>query len=1312
MRINGLELVRLIEQAQRLEEFEEAIARAVDPEPAHAGSIVNFFDVPTADLFDVPPEQAIGYFKAKGLRPTFSYADMMGEAHDHAFTVAKMMDVDLLGQVRASLDSAMANGTQFKEWADGLVPILQSAGWWGRKEMLDPLTGKVMIAQLGSPWRLETIFRTNMQTSYAVGQWQEIAEQSDIAPFLMYDAIDDFRTRPLHASWDRKVLPVSSAWWKTHYPPNGWNCRCGVIQLDATEVKRLGLAQSEPPNDGFYTWQNPRTGEISKIPNGIDPSFNKNSGMNYLADLKTLQAEKVAALPPGMRAAAAAAKAQTDKMLADLTAATAQSAEEIAKAEAAALANLRRMQAKVSAQAKEAEAQLQIDAIAKGKEAVGGTGAQYKVKALAQLKKSDTWPEMKPSEQLAAIDDLAAQLKKQNETASKVALYKKSILEGKTPPPGAVKAFQSLGAADQAAILDKLDKDLAAIKAAKAAEEAAKLQAAAPAPSAPPPKIVTGTPPNPNSLTQIGPQKGSNPGGTYRDTETGATWYIKQPSNPDMARNEVLAAKLYELAGVDVPELHIIQMNGVESIASRIVDGLAKGTPADLALAAGTADGFVVDAWLANWDVVGLGYDNLLLKGARAMRVDTGGALRYRAQGGLKGKAFSDDVPELQSLRDPSLNRQAHSVFGNLTDAQIEAGAVRVISITDEQITQIVDAYGPKDSAEAAELTGRLIARREAIAAKFPEAARKARAHNTAAEAPPPAAARVTAAEQAAVEDSRVNGYGFATDSDQIEDNMVVVHAFKDAKGADTTRGFFKLRPDASKELAKLASQGEGGGGLAVELDVVKTDILGAIKSINMRAAKGAPLAAADVQKIAERIATLESSLKDTLLVMDDAIAKAVDPSELVTQRQIVKAWADRVLEYKTTAVEGATIDKIAGLFPFDSIPSRMAYAEKTAKAVAAPAVQWKRVSGSYEFNTSKFDRSFATETSAKAHVTGVSLRYEATLADGTRVTYFPHDSSVAYAMQGVVKIDTPGRSATSTGRIFGAIEEVGLKSHRATELDRKHLYLNGFARIRLLRGKELAARAQFDAITDKGEEGIRQKLQILKNATGVDVEKSRGWTTIDGVRQAFGHGKAHQLRPDLEGPEFEAFNRDYVLFHNPQGLGTNAGSNAFDSLKPVIEGGGQMASLTDRVRRGVPLSGSSVSSDLASGGGDYLFTRIKKRGTTGTGVYWKASQVKRMDAITYNSDQFGRTTAGHVEQNRMGQTVASLKDVANSNGNETIFKGGLSLFDDIDRIVLQDTKEVISAIKWMQDKGYKRWPDGRELSEVIITKARNDANP
>ena len=45
---------------------------------------------------------------------------------------------------------------------------------------------------------------------------------------------------------------------------------------------------------------------------------------------------------------------------------------------------------------------------------------------------------------------------------------KKAVLEGKTPPPAAVKAFNNLSIDEQVALLDKLDQEAAAIKAADA----------------------------------------------------------------------------------------------------------------------------------------------------------------------------------------------------------------------------------------------------------------------------------------------------------------------------------------------------------------------------------------------------------------------------------------------------------------------------------------------------------------------------------------------------------------------------------------------------------------------------------------------------------------------------------------------------------------------------------------------------------------------------------------------------------------------------------------------------------------------------
>jgi hypothetical protein len=208
-------------------------------------------------------------------------------------------------------------------------------------------------------------------------------------------------------------------------------------------------------------------------------------------------------------------------------------------------------------------------------------------------------------------------------------------------------------------------------------------------------------------------QKGSNPGGLYEDAG-GVKWYVKTPQSADHAKNELLAAKLYGLAGLAAQDAKLVELGGKLSIASKWEN--LKKVGAGVKGIKGAIDGFAVDAWLANWDVVGLGYDNLLVheKGS-AFRVDAGGALLYRAQGSAKGSAFGHNVTELNTLRDPSKAPQAAAVFGGMTPAEIKESAKRVQAMTPQMITDACVAYGPGDKLDRLELAATLIARRTSV---------------------------------------------------------------------------------------------------------------------------------------------------------------------------------------------------------------------------------------------------------------------------------------------------------------------------------------------------------------------------------------------------------------------------------------------------------------------------------------------------------------------------------------------------------------------------------------------------------------------
>lgn len=86
---------------------------------------------------------------------------------------------------------------------------------------------------------LKAEYNTSIASSRMAGEWQRIQEVKDVLPLLEYDTVGDGRVRPEHAILDKIVRPVNDKFWDTLYPPNGWNCRCRVIQLSEGVVTDL-----------------------------------------------------------------------------------------------------------------------------------------------------------------------------------------------------------------------------------------------------------------------------------------------------------------------------------------------------------------------------------------------------------------------------------------------------------------------------------------------------------------------------------------------------------------------------------------------------------------------------------------------------------------------------------------------------------------------------------------------------------------------------------------------------------------------------------------------------------------------------------------------------------------------------------------------------------------------------------------------------------------------------------------------------------------------------------------------------------------
>lgn len=188
--------------------------------------------------FAVSFDEAIAAAERRGVKlPDEFYHGIPVAARSRAFTVSGLASLDQIDSVKSSLERATQSGATFEQWKrDALANIPQVAGL--------------------PPGRLDTIFRTNIQTHYSVGRTQQQRLNKDNAPYLMWDAINDSRTRPSHRAMDNHIAPMDDPIWKKWSPPAGFRCRCARIALTNEQAIARGYAPGTPspqvmPDTGF-----------------------------------------------------------------------------------------------------------------------------------------------------------------------------------------------------------------------------------------------------------------------------------------------------------------------------------------------------------------------------------------------------------------------------------------------------------------------------------------------------------------------------------------------------------------------------------------------------------------------------------------------------------------------------------------------------------------------------------------------------------------------------------------------------------------------------------------------------------------------------------------------------------------------------------------------------------------------------------------------------------------------------------------------------------------------------------------------------
>lgn len=235
--------------------------------------------------------QAIDYFRNKVPLPSRTWRDIDRQQHDFAFVVAGATRTALVQDFYNAILQQLQDGVSFNDFQKDFDRIVERYGWDYRGSR---------------DWRSQVIFDTNLRTAYAAGRNAQHAEPgvAKRLPYKMYRHSGKEHFRPLHKSWDGKVLRADDDWWKKHDPPQGFGCGCTTFFLSDRQLRDMGKFRADDaPDDGTYVAVDRSTGEKVTLPRGVDLGFNYSPGEAWIRSLTPppLDKWKVSAPLPDVR---------------------------------------------------------------------------------------------------------------------------------------------------------------------------------------------------------------------------------------------------------------------------------------------------------------------------------------------------------------------------------------------------------------------------------------------------------------------------------------------------------------------------------------------------------------------------------------------------------------------------------------------------------------------------------------------------------------------------------------------------------------------------------------------------------------------------------------------------------------------------------------------------------------------------------------------------------------------------------------------------------------------------------------------------
>jgi hypothetical protein len=163
--------------------------------------------------------------------PTERWDSLRGSDQAWAFTVAGVMQADVLADIQAAVQKFIDEGGDYKDF----------------KKTFDDAIARTGLGAL-APWRARLVLNQNISNAYQAGRYarQEDPEYQRIAPYREYAHGFSDKPRAAHLALDGFVARTADPIWATIFPPNGYNCSCRVFTLTQGQFDRGNYTLSDP----------------------------------------------------------------------------------------------------------------------------------------------------------------------------------------------------------------------------------------------------------------------------------------------------------------------------------------------------------------------------------------------------------------------------------------------------------------------------------------------------------------------------------------------------------------------------------------------------------------------------------------------------------------------------------------------------------------------------------------------------------------------------------------------------------------------------------------------------------------------------------------------------------------------------------------------------------------------------------------------------------------------------------------------------------------------------------------------------------